>query len=81
MYDEINIAMFEWAITVQHLIKEGWTFGEIDYGDRGDRISPKMTILKGKVKHAFYNPLDYDDIEKLNRLYDESCIAATPETG
>lgn len=65
MYDAINIEMFEWALAVQSLVKEGWTFSDLDYGEPRFSIRPKITLSKGKFKTEIDGPIDYEKIEKL----------------
>jgi hypothetical protein len=48
--DQINITLFEWAWTVQSLVRLGWTFGEINYGERRLGRRPFIVLTKGDRK-------------------------------
>ena len=60
MQDAINEAMFEFALTVQSLIKRGWEFKEIDYGERRLGIGPRITIKRGEVAETIHDPYDLE---------------------
>ena len=62
MEDAINETMFEFARSVQSLIKKGWEFKEIDYGERRLGIEPRMTVVRGDVVETIYS---YHDVERL----------------
>jgi hypothetical protein len=62
MEDAINEAMFELALTVQSLIKKGWEFKEIDYGERRLGIGPRITVKRGEVAETIYS---YYEVERL----------------
>jgi hypothetical protein len=46
MEDAINEAMFEFALTVQQLVKHGWTFSNVTCGERRLGIGPSVTLSK-----------------------------------
>lgn len=62
MEDAINETMFEFALSVQSLVKKGWEFKEIDYGERRLGIGPRMTVQRGEVVETLYS---YHDVGKL----------------
>ncbi len=55
MEDAINETMFEFALTVQTLVKQGWEFKEIYYGERRLGIGPRITVKRGEVAEAIYS--------------------------
>jgi hypothetical protein len=62
MEDAINLAMFEFALSVQSLVKKGWEFKEIDYGERRLGIGPRITVQRGEVVETIYS---YHEVERL----------------
>jgi hypothetical protein len=60
MEDAINETMFEFAKTVQSLVKKGWEFKEIDYGERRLGIGPRITVQRGDVVETIYS---YHEVE------------------
>jgi len=62
MEDAINETMFEFALSVQSLIKQGWEFKEIDYGERRLGIGPRITVKRGEVVETISS---YHEVERL----------------
>ena len=68
MENAINIAMFEFAKTCQDMVKLGWEFGEIQYGEERLGIGPKLTIKRGDESYNIYH---YNEMKTL--LYENNC--------
>ncbi len=65
--DAINEQIFEFAHLVQRMIKNGWTFGKINYGERRLGISPSITISKDDKVVQCYSISDIEtELEKTN---------------
>jgi len=62
MYDSINETMFEFAQTIQSLIKLGWAVGEISYGERRFGIGPSIILSKDEKTVTCYSHADIEDI-------------------
>ena len=58
MYDAINEAFLEFALTCKYMMKRGWEFGEINYGDRRLGVGSSLKIRRGDEEHDVYSAED-----------------------
>lgn len=58
--DAINQAMFEFAMTVQCLVKLGYEFVEVKDGERRLGIPPSLILRKDGEEIKCYNPDELD---------------------
>lgn len=55
MYDPIDETFLEFAQTIKYLLRRGWTFDEIDYGERRLDIGSRITFRLGDREETCYN--------------------------
>lgn len=55
MYDAINESIFELTLTVQSLVKQGWEFVEVQYGERRLGIGPNLVLRRGDITKIIYD--------------------------
>ena len=72
--NDFNEPMFEFAKTCQALIQLGYSFGEINYGERRLGIGPSMPVTKNSETTTLY---DYQDLEILLNKEIEKTVAAS----
>lgn len=62
MYDAINEAMFEFALTIKHAMQRGWEIESLFYGERRLGVGPSLTLKRGDEKLTIYSPDDLSHV-------------------
>lgn len=62
MYDAINEAFLEFALTCKYLMQRGWEFGEINYGERRLGVGSSLKMRKGDQEVDVYSAEDMSEV-------------------
>lgn len=69
MLHEMMESMFEFALTIQTFVKDGWEF-KMDYGERRLGINPQLIAKKDDKEIRCYNMNDLETELNYDRFQD-----------
>ena len=65
--------LFEFTWVVESLVRNGWTFGEINYGEERLGIAPSITLSKGDFTKKCYSDSDISALLDIKETYEGIC--------